>query len=485
MALHDFEEGALASPAAVQPLRITVDKRTQGAVFTASGGLGHVPFVFEGIHTRGTFRLEWQKTKGAGWTHTMAGTCNWMCYLDNNADLAKGYGPTNTDAARAHYYRTGKKEGRSCECKLGVWQTNFDEDTQRWRRTYNVPLDARAQKGYKIPFRFVWEECPPTTTATSTLTSTATSTGTTSATTTRTSTATFTGTTSATSTPTTTDTSTGTTTATTSTTTTTITTTTATTVAAAASVAAMPAAALAALVAKLEAEYATACAGDASTPACVAAMAQVVAAKAAQAAKAEAAPAASITAAAGNSGGSAGGSSGAAVAGAGGAGAPLATTRAGATTAGEVGGGGGGGTTAGDGGAATEAASSDKEAQKGDGDGDGMLIIIIAAAAGFVALVLAGVAAVNCRGHAASGGASMSSATKGLRYEAADGDGAASTYGLSVHESHENPVYEGNDAMAFDAPDFAVDAGYVDVEDEPPVASQYDDDGSDGSDDDE
>jgi len=41
--------------------------------------------------------------------------CDWQCYLDRYADVKQRLG-TNLEAAEAHYYTLGRKEGRDCTC---------------------------------------------------------------------------------------------------------------------------------------------------------------------------------------------------------------------------------------------------------------------------------------------------------------------------------------------------------------------------------
>jgi len=45
--------------------------------------------------------------------------CNWQCYLNRYKDLQKAFGPTNVAAAKKHFYKYGKKEGRNCKCPAG------------------------------------------------------------------------------------------------------------------------------------------------------------------------------------------------------------------------------------------------------------------------------------------------------------------------------------------------------------------------------
>ena len=226
--VRNFTEGSLVSPAAVQPVRIMVHKRTQGAWFTVDGGYGYVPFVFEGIHTlTPNFRLEWHKGQdlapvnkgGSGCTPSKpCQRCQADC--DKDSDCATGlkcFQRTTASAkvpgcAATGYYRSSAGtdydycynpvDPQSWTAPVDVFQVNFDEDTQLYRRTYNIPMDMRSQPRH-IRFRFVWDDCPETTTATSTLTSTPTSSATSTPSTSATTSPTTSGTTTQTSSPTT------------------------------------------------------------------------------------------------------------------------------------------------------------------------------------------------------------------------------------------------------------------------------------------
>jgi len=70
-------------------------------------------------------------------------TCDWQCYLDRYEDLQRKFGPTNVDAAAAHWTSSGYAEGRDCTCGCD-WQCYLDRygDLQRKFGATNVDSAA-------------------------------------------------------------------------------------------------------------------------------------------------------------------------------------------------------------------------------------------------------------------------------------------------------------------------------------------------------